>query len=69
MGTVRRYLLWEGNISDLKISSGKHTYIHTKRKGQILTIMDPEICYAQVRTCKSVPGMKLVDLELKAAHV
>ena len=34
---------------------------------QILKFMDPEICYAQVRT--SVPGMKLADLELKAAHV
>ena len=26
--TVRWYLPWEGNIYDLKISSGKHTYIH-----------------------------------------
>jgi hypothetical protein len=28
---VRWYLLQEGNISDLKISSGKHTYIHFLR--------------------------------------
>ena len=47
----------------------KDSAYDTNRKVHILTIMDPEICYAQVRTCTSVPGMKLADLELKAAHV
>jgi hypothetical protein len=31
------YLLREGNISDLKISSGKHTYVH--KYFQIILIM------------------------------
>ena len=33
---VRWYLLQEGNISDLKISSGKHTYITNVEKYYIL---------------------------------
>ena len=53
----------------VQVRKETYKFYDTKRKGQFLKIMDPEICYAQVRTCTSVPGMKLADLELKAAHV